>query len=291
MHAARRAWLRIVSQHAVLGHVQHDHRRDSGIARDGPRLLRTADRLRKCRSRQEQPGAETRGTCACANRDHARHLAAQHTRTECTLLYTCGGRESVRPAFLAALIWLAAQSAPVSAVHVVLDTELGAVIVELNVAHAPGTSANFLRYVREQFYDGGRFHRSVRPDTEPRKDVPIQVIQGGINPARAASAYPAITLERTNATGLSHVDGAVSMARGAAADSARSDFFICIGDQTALDFGGPRNADGQGFAVFGRVVSGMDVVRRIQAAPVREGTQRLSPPVTILRARVMEGHP
>ncbi len=197
----------------------------------------------------------------------------------------------MRPAFLAALIWVAAQSAPVSAVRVVLDTELGAVVVDVDVAHAPGTSANFLRYVREQFYDGGRFHRSVRPDTEPRKDVPIQVIQGGINPARAAGAYPTIPLERTNVTGLSHVDGALSMARGAAADSARGDFFICVGDQKALDFGGPRNADGQGFAVFGRVVSGMDVVRGIQGSPVREGTQTLSPPIAIVRARVMEGQP
>ena len=88
---------------------------------------------------------------------------------------------------------------------------------------------------------------------------------------------------------MSHLDGAVSMARGAAADSARSDIFICVGDQHALDFGGARNADGQGFAVFGRVVAGMDVVRRIQAAPVRDGSQTLSPPIAILSARVLEG--
>jgi peptidyl-prolyl cis-trans isomerase A (cyclophilin A) len=196
----------------------------------------------------------------------------------------------VRAVFLAALAWIAVQP-PSSAVRVGIDTELGRLVIDVDVAHAPATSANFLKYVNEQFYDGGRFHRSVRPDTETRKDVPIQVIQGGINPARAAGAYAAIPLERTNATGLSHVDGAVSMARGAAADSARSDFFICIGDQKTLDFGGPRNADGQGFAVFGRVVSGMDVVRRIQAAPVRDGTQTLVPPIAIVRARVMEGQP
>jgi peptidyl-prolyl cis-trans isomerase A (cyclophilin A) len=128
----------------------------------------------------------------------------------------------------------------------------------------------------------------VRPDTEPRRDSPIQVIQGGINPARASSAYAAIPLERTSLTGLSHVDGAISMAR-AGPDTARSDIFICVGDQKALDFGGARNADGQGFAVFGRVVAGMDVVRRIQAAPVRDGSQTLSPPIAILSARVLEG--
>lgn len=197
----------------------------------------------------------------------------------------------MRAAFLATLVWIAVQPPPPSAMRVGVDTDLGRFVIEVDVARAPATSANFLKYVNEQFYDGGRFHRSVRPDTETRKDVPIQVIQGGINPARAPRAYAAIPLERTNVTGLSHVDGAVSMARGAAADSARSDFFICIGDQNALDFGGPRNADGQGFAVFGRVVSGMDVVRRIQAAPVREGTQTLLPPIAIVRARVMEGQP
>jgi peptidyl-prolyl cis-trans isomerase A (cyclophilin A) len=189
--------------------------------------------------------------------------------------------------FLPALFWIAMQSAT-PAVRVAIDTEMGRITIEVDVAHAPITSANFLRYVNEQFYDGGRFHRAVRPDTEPRRDSPIQVIQGGINPARASSAYAAIPLERTSITGLSHVDGAVSMAR-AGPDTARSDIFICVGDQHALDFGGARNADGQGFAVFGRVVSGMDVVRRIQAAPVRDGSQTLSPPIAILKARVLEG--
>jgi peptidyl-prolyl cis-trans isomerase A (cyclophilin A) len=192
------------------------------------------------------------------------------------------------PGLLTMLLWFALQStAP--AVRVAVETEMGRITIEVDVAHAPITSANFLRYVNEQFYDGGRFHRSVRPDTEPRRDSPIQVIQGGINPARASSAYAAIPLERTSITGLSHVDGAVSMARGTAADSARSDMFICVGDQQALDFGGARNADGQGFAVFGHVVAGMDVVRRIQAAPVRDGSQTLTPPIAILRAHVLEG--
>jgi peptidyl-prolyl cis-trans isomerase A (cyclophilin A) len=91
-----------------------------------------------------------------------------------------------------------------------------------------------------------------------------------------------LALERTRDTGLSHKDGTVSMAR-AGPDTATSDFFICIGDQPPLDFGGKRNPDGQGFAAFGRVVAGMDVVRRIQAAPA-EG-QSLKPPVRILRAK------
>ena len=91
-----------------------------------------------------------------------------------------------------------------------------------------------------------------------------------------------IALERTRATGLSHVDGAVSMARDGP-DSATSDFFLCLGDQPSLDFGGRRNPDGQGFAAFGRVVRGMEVVRRIQQSPA-EG-QRLTPPIAIVTVR------
>ena len=92
--------------------------------------------------------------------------------------------------------------------------------------------------------------------------------------------FPPIALERTSAIGLLHRDGTLSMARNEP-DTATSDFFICIGDQPSLDFGGKRNPDGQGFAAFGRVVKGMDVVRKIQAAPAQE--QTLTPPVRILK--------
>lgn len=183
---------------------------------------------------------------------------------------------------------LALTQAPARPAQVVFETELGRVTVEVDVARAPATATNFLKYVNGGFYDGGRFHRTVRPDTENRTDFPIQVVQAGISPAKAANAFPAIPLERTSATGLKHVDGALSMARGGP-DSARSDFFVCIGDQPELDFGGKRNADGQGFAVFGRVIAGMDVVKRIQAAPVREKTQNLAPPIVIVTARVLDG--
>ena len=184
-----------------------------------------------------------------------------------------------------ALLWLVLQPPP-AVVRVALDTEPGRITIDVDRAHAPVTADNFLRYVTGGFYDGGRFHRTVRGDTEPRRDVPIQVVQAGINPARAAQAFPPIPLERTSVTGLSHVDGVVSMARGGP-DTGRSDFFICIGDQRELDFAGRRNADGQGFAAFGRVVAGMDVVRRIQEAPVRAGTQTLAPPIGILRATIL----
>lgn len=175
------------------------------------------------------------------------------------------------------------QGAPGPPVVVILETEKGAIEIAVDIAKAPVTAANFLRYVDEGLYDGGRFHRSVRPDTETRTDHPIQVIQAGR--ARGRRGHPPIPLERTRDTGLRHVDGAVSMARQAGQpDSAASDIFICIGDQPSLDFGGERNADGQGFAVFGRVVRGMDVVRAIQGAPVRPGSQTLMPPIRIVKA-------
>ena len=122
------------------------------------------------------------------------------------------------------------------------------------------------------------FIRTVTMENQPNNDVRIEVIQAGINPDRREESLPSIALERTSDTGLRHVDGAISMARGGP-DSARSDFFICINFQPSLDFGGDRNADGQGFAAFGKVVLGMDIVRKIQVAPYEE--QRLEPPVRI----------
>ena len=162
---------------------------------------------------------------------------------------------------------------------VLIETSFGAIVVEIDTVRAPITSANFLRYVDSGLYDGGRFYRAVTLQNQPDNDVRIEVIQGGIDPARRDDRFDAIPLERTNLTGLRHLEGTISVAR-AGPDTGGSEFFICIGDQPELDFGGARNPDGQGFAAFGRVVSGMDVVRRIQARPA-EG-QRLEPVVEIV---------
>ncbi len=163
----------------------------------------------------------------------------------------------------------------------VLETELGTIEVQLEDARAPITTANFLHYLDGGFFDGGRFHRTVKMDNQPNNKIRIEVIQGGPVPERAKQGFPPIPLERTSQTGLSHKDGVISMARDGP-DTATSDFFICIGDQPSLDFGGMRNPDGQGFAAFGHVVKGMDVVKKIQASPA-EG-QRLTPPINILKA-------
>src|SRR5438132_12903893 len=99
---------------------------------------------------------------------------------------------------------------------------------------------------------------------------------------------PPIRLERTRDTGLRHKDGTISMARDGP-DTATADFFLCLGDQPELDFGGKRNPDGQGFAAFGQVVRGIDVVRKIQQAP--SDGQKLTPPVRIQRVRRVAQEP
>lgn len=177
-------------------------------------------------------------------------------------------------------------------VRVRVETVLGDIVLELDSVRAPKTTANFLRYVDAGHYDGGSFHRTVTMDNQPESPVKIEVIQAGVHPAKAKAGFPPVALERTRDTGLTHVSGAVSMARGTP-DSATSGWFICINDQPSLDFGGARNPDGQGFAAFGRVVSGMDVVRTIQQAPSAANrtsnteAQTLTPPIAITRiARV-----
>jgi peptidyl-prolyl cis-trans isomerase A (cyclophilin A) len=165
-------------------------------------------------------------------------------------------------------------------VRLVIATELGNIEIEINTSRAPITSANFLKYVDQMYYEGGVFHRSVTLDNQPENKILIEVIQASINPSREKEGFPPIELERTNRTGLKHLDGTISMAR-LGPDTAKSDFFICIGDQPSLDFGGMRNPDGQGFAAFGRVIKGMEIVRRIQKSPVT--AQKLTPPIKILK--------
>lgn len=163
---------------------------------------------------------------------------------------------------------------------ILIQTELGDITAELYPEQAPLTVANFLRYVDAAYYTGGRFWRTVvlEPDNQPNNQVKIEVIQATVCADKEAAKFPPVPLERTNVSGLHHGDGTISMARFAP-DSAQGDFFICIGDQPELDFGGVRNPDGQGFAAFGQVLSGMDVVRQIQRSPYVN--QTLTPPIMI----------
>ena len=179
-----------------------------------------------------------------------------------------------------ALAVFAAQPSPI---RVVLETEAGEIEIEVDPRRAPITVANFLKYVDAGLFNSGIFHRTVRPDNQETKQIKIDVIQAQADPAREAEFPPPIALERTSVTGILHKDGTVSMARAADIDSGRAHFFICVGDQPSLDYGGKRNPDGQGFAAFGRVVRGMDVVRKIQMSPARG--ESLRPVIKIVRAR------
>lgn len=148
-------------------------------------------------------------------------------------------------------------------VRVQMTTSLGAVEIEIDTTAAPVTAENFLRLVDGGHLDGGTFYRTVSPANDNGAPV-ISVIQGGIGDAEGP--FPPIAHETTEDTGLLHVDGAISMARGDVG-TATTEFFICIDDQPALDFGASRNPDRQGFAVFGRVVKGMEVVKAIHQQP------------------------
>ncbi len=165
-----------------------------------------------------------------------------------------------------------------------LTTTLGAIDIEVYVAKAPITASNFLRYVDENRYQSGQFYRVVTPRNQATNPVKIDVIQGGLSFSdEHPLALPAIPHETTAMTGVKHLDGVVSMARDKPG-SASSEWFICIGDQPALDFGGQRNPDGQGFAAFGRVINGMDIVRQIQAG--EEKDQMLLSPVAFSASRL-----
>jgi peptidyl-prolyl cis-trans isomerase A (cyclophilin A) len=171
-----------------------------------------------------------------------------------------------------------------------IETAFGNVDLAINVAKAPITAGNFLKYVDGGFYEGGRVHRATRADNYitnlPNRPL-LEIIQADINPARSGERFPPIPLERTSVTGLTHVVGTVSMPRGNEADSARSGFVIHLNDQPSLNHGGMRFDDGQGTAAFGRVVAGLEVVRVIQQRPVQG--QSLTPPVEIRKAYRLVG--
>jgi peptidyl-prolyl cis-trans isomerase A (cyclophilin A) len=174
-------------------------------------------------------------------------------------------------------------TAQVPAARVLLHTSAGDITVEIDRAHAPVSAANFLRYVAARRYDGTEFYRAMRTGEG------VGLIQAGVRDPRRL--FPPIAHEPTSQTGLSHVEGALSMAR-LGPGTATSDFSIMVGPQLYLDAGPGSGGDGLGYAVFGRVVEGMDVVRRILAAPTSptegEGVMRgqmLSPRIRILTAR------
>jgi peptidyl-prolyl cis-trans isomerase A (cyclophilin A) len=168
--------------------------------------------------------------------------------------------------------------------RVLIRTGMGDITVELYPEQAQVTAGNFLAHVENGDYTNSMFYRVVRMDNQPDNPVKIQVIQGGLFYDEVVDTIAPIIHETTQETGIRHTDGVISMARNEPG-SASTEFFICIGDQPSLDYGGNRNPDLQGFAAFGKVVEGMEIVRAIQSLP-DEG-QYLREPVTILDISVI----
>lgn len=166
-----------------------------------------------------------------------------------------------------------------------ISTPEGDIILELYPQQAPITVANFLKYVEEDRFKDATFYRVVTLDNQPDSKIKIEVIQGGLFEDEHPDMLPPIAHETTEQTGILHKDGVISMARYGPG-TATSEFFICVGDQPSLDFGGRRNGDGVGFAAFGKVIDGMDVVRRIQQLPNRD--QYLQPRLKIMDISLVE---
>jgi len=172
--------------------------------------------------------------------------------------------------------------------RVALLTPLGTIVIEVRNDVAPLSGGDFLRYVDAGKYAGARFFRAVREDND-LSDQKISVIQAVTAPG--VESFPPIAHEDTRQTGLRHVAGTVSLARGALGTASGATFFICADASPALDYGGGRHPDGLGFAAFGQVTAGMDIVRAIQQrrtngasqSPVMAG-QILDQPIAITRA-------
>lgn len=159
---------------------------------------------------------------------------------------------------------LSCQKEKIIQIH--METKLGTIELELYPEKAPRTVSNFLRYVNENRYKDFHFYRTVHLNNQPNNNIKIEVIQGGLGFDKHSDELPPISHETTELTGIKHLDGTISMAR-LETGTASSEIFICINDQPSLDFKGKRNPDRKGFSAFGKVISGMDIVRKIQSLP------------------------
>ncbi|HXB06631.1 MAG TPA: peptidylprolyl isomerase [Puia sp.] len=164
--------------------------------------------------------------------------------------------------------------------HVLIRTAAGDIEIELYLRQAPKTAGAFLSYVDAGFYRTGSFYRVLNDDNQVTGSPVSNLIQGGIWKTHHSKAVslPGVPHEPTRDTHILHTNGVISLARDNPG-TGTTEFFICIGDQPGFDFGGENNPDGQGYAAFGKVVSGMDVVRTLYARP--ESNQAFTPPIPI----------
>ena len=167
--------------------------------------------------------------------------------------------------FILAMLFVSCNQTAYKNPHLIIETQLGDIEIELFIDQAPKTVAAFLAYVDSGFYDKTSFYRVLKSEEYPTENN-TGIIQGGLwqtNPGKKIT-LPGIVHETTKQTGLTHQSGTISLAR-TTPGTANTEFFICIGDQSPLDFGRRGTEDGQGYSAFGKVFSGMDIVRKIQA--------------------------
>ena len=178
------------------------------------------------------------------------------------------------------LLWLGCSSPHYKNPHVTIETRQGDIEIELYPDRAPQSVAAFLTYIKRGYYKNSSFYRVLNDDNQPSNAPKASLIQGGTyrSQPRLNDTLPGIPHESTQQTKILHTDGTVSLAR-TEPGTATTEFFICIGDQPGFDYGGENNPDGQGYAAFGKVVKGMDVVKRIYNLP--ELDQYFDPPVDI----------
>ncbi|MHA4810423.1 peptidylprolyl isomerase [Flavitalea flava] len=164
--------------------------------------------------------------------------------------------------------------------HIEIRTQAGDIELELYAGQAPKTVAAFLSYIDSGFYKNSSFYRVLNDDNQSSNAPKSELIQGGIWKTRyqKAVSLPGISHETTQRTHILHKDGVISLAR-TAPGTAGSEFFICVGEQPGFDFGGENNPDGQGYAAFGKVVKGLNIVRSIYSSP--ENNQSFDPPIAI----------
>ena len=162
---------------------------------------------------------------------------------------------------------------------VVIETSAGDITVELYPDKAPRTTSAFLTYIDSGYYTESSFYRILSEDNQPTGVPKSELIQGGLWKSKNSNLnVEGIVHESTKQSGLSHINGTLSLAR-LAPGTGSTEFFICIGNQAGFDFGGENNPDGQGYAAFGRVIQGMDVVMKIYRRP--ETNQYFIPPIRI----------
>lgn len=161
-----------------------------------------------------------------------------------------------------------------------IETNFGDIIVELSPEKAPATVKAFMSYVDSGYFKNSSFYRVLKAEDQPSNSFKSELIQGGIwqTDYKRQQSIPGIPLETTRETGLLHKNGSISLARSTPG-SANTEFFICIGDQPAYDYGGSANPDGQGFSAFGKVIKGMEYVKQIHSQP--DNATNFTPPIKI----------